>query len=726
MKKLLKNKMWQAFILSFILGCLIIVPNIILGGHGIYTLRDDFDYQQIPFGMMINHSLKTGNILWTWFNELASNFIGTFSFYNLFSPFNLISYLFPAKIYPYIIGPIFILKYAVAGLTSFLFLKRYVKNKNYALIGSLLYAFSGFQLTNILFYHFHDIVAFFPLVLYTFDNLLYDNKKLWFSLSIFLIAITNWFFLIGIIVFLVIYYFIKIIFKEIKFNFKKFIYIALEGALGLGLAAVVLIPSYLFTVGNPRINNNWQMQTALKYPLIYYLEIIRGMIFPPQAMYPRAFITRSNYASVELYLPVVGMILVFSYWLKKPKNWLSILSYVLIIMMFIPILNSSYFLFTTYYYARWFYIPILIFVLISIKTLDAKLYNYKGLIFNIGLISLFLFLLKYLKYDYILNKNFVIYSILVTIISNIIMIVLLNIKKEKKKIITLIITISIYVVIWGNYLPYVYKNNTFKIDDKYLTYLKSDKSLDFNQQAVRTNRSNSCSVNTSFIEYINNINNFNSNINSSSFKFYHSLGIYRDVSTKIDFKNYALNDILGVQYILSCNNRDINDDHYKLAFKTTKFKIYENPDYKVLGYFVDDYIKTEDFNLLSNEEKINTLLNKVVLNQKQINKYKELFNQKNEYLDYNIKFIKNGLEANINSKNETLAIFAIPFDEGWTITLNNKIVDFEEVNNGFIGIKLNKGQNKIKFKYFTPGLKVGIVVSLISLVGVILIIIIKK
>lgn len=125
----------------------------------------------------MNYSLKNGSFLWTWYNDLGSNFIGTFSFYNLFSPFNMIGYVFPEKFFEYLIGPIFILKYGVAGLTSYLFFKRYVKNKNYALIGSLLYSFSGFQLTNILFYHFHDVFALFPLLLYTLDNLVYENKK---------------------------------------------------------------------------------------------------------------------------------------------------------------------------------------------------------------------------------------------------------------------------------------------------------------------------------------------------------------------------------------------------------------------------------------------------------------------------------------------------------------------------------------------------------------------
>ena len=51
----------------------------------------------------------------------------------MFSPFNIIGYIFPSGWFEYLVGPILILKYAVAGLTSYLFIQRYVKDKKYAI-----------------------------------------------------------------------------------------------------------------------------------------------------------------------------------------------------------------------------------------------------------------------------------------------------------------------------------------------------------------------------------------------------------------------------------------------------------------------------------------------------------------------------------------------------------------------------------------------------------------
>ena len=47
-KTIFKNNYIKAFLAGLILACVMIVPFIIKG-HGIFTMVDDFNYQQIPF-----------------------------------------------------------------------------------------------------------------------------------------------------------------------------------------------------------------------------------------------------------------------------------------------------------------------------------------------------------------------------------------------------------------------------------------------------------------------------------------------------------------------------------------------------------------------------------------------------------------------------------------------------------------------------------------------------
>lgn len=453
MKKIFYSKVFQAFILSFVLGTVIILPNII-DGKGIYNIWADFNVQQIPFNKIINDSIKEGSILWTWYNELGSNFIGTFSFYNLFSPFNIIGYIFPSNWFEYLIGPIFILKYAVAGLTSYLFLKRYVKNKNYAIIGSLLYSFSGFQLTNILFYHFHDIVALFPLLLYTLDNFIYDNKKGRFAIAVALLSFTNWFFFIGQVIFVIIYFIIKVITKEYKVNFKKFILVAFEGLIGTLISSVVLLLTYMFIISNPRINSTWTLISLFKYWNIkVYIEIFRSFIFAPELMYVRSFLTDGNYCSIEMYLPVVGIVLLSSYFFERKKNWINILFIIICIFIGIPILNSSFFMFNSTYYARWFYMPSLIMCLMSIKCLEENIKIKKGIIFNLLCYIVFIILVLVYKIytndsNIIIDSSYFILSIIISIINVIIIFFVANVKKERKKLFVLLF-LFLYMLDFG-------------------------------------------------------------------------------------------------------------------------------------------------------------------------------------------------------------------------------------------------------------------------------------
>ena len=713
-RRILKNKLLLSFILSIILGSIIVVPNIIVG-HGIYSLSADLNEQQIPFNMIINESLKNGSFLWTWFNDLGSNFIGTFSFYNLFSPFNIIGYLFPSTWFPYLIGPLFILKYGIAGLTSYLFLKRYVKNKNYAVLGSLLYAFSGFQLTNVLFFHFHDVVAFFPLLLYSLDRLVYDKKRGRFALVIFLCAITNWFFFIGQGVFLFIYFIVKVICKDYKINKKLFFNILFEVIIGILMSLFVLLPSMLFVMDNPRVGSNWTIIDMLRYSFNVYFEIVRGMILPPETMNNRAFLTNTNYRSIELYLPVVGMMLVIPYLLKKKKDSFSIIFIISIIFMFIPILNSSFFLFNSTYYARWFYMPILIMSLMSIKSLEDKLDIRSGILF----IAICIIIITIGSYVFNKIYGFIIFNVSYLIIVFIEMIlgiicVLLCNKYKKKNIIILILFIFIYVSFHGNYMVYKYKYSNIKYDNSYLDYITYNNEFS-KYKNYRFNSSKSCDRNLGYTKRINNIKTFNSNINGSSFNFYNSVGLIRMTSTKIKPSNKKLNDILGVRYIINCGD-NIKKYGYKYVDSIKSYKIYENPDYLEFGYSVHDYIDTDTFNYLNKDDKLDVLKHKVVLSKDDINKYRNIYPNKAFYKNNKFEFTNNGFKSTIDSTEDTLAIYQIPYDKGFSVEVNGKKGEMIKVNNGFIGIKINKGINNINVNYMPKGFIEGLIVSIISII----------
>ena len=103
------------------------------------------------------------------------------------------------------------LKYAVAGLTSFAYFRRSASEKS-ALLGSVLYAFSGFSCINVVFYHFHDVIALFPLLMLGLDKRMQEGKKAPFLFAVTINALVNYYFFIGEVFFLVFYYITRYLF----------------------------------------------------------------------------------------------------------------------------------------------------------------------------------------------------------------------------------------------------------------------------------------------------------------------------------------------------------------------------------------------------------------------------------------------------------------------------------------------------------------------------------
>lgn len=685
---------------------------------GLFFIGSDFNLQQMIFGEVMNYSLKEGSYLWTWFNDLGSDFIGAFSFYNLFSPFNVFTYLFPARWYPYLCSFLTIVKFGVGGLTSYLFLKRYVKNKKLVLLGSLLYSFSGFQFTNMLF-HYYDSVVLFPLLLYALDNLIYDNRKGYFALTVSLLAFTNWFMFIGEVVFVVIYYIVKVICKSYVFDLKKFFNILLEGVLGTLLASVVLVPSLFFTISNPRISNSFTLSSSLKYSsLINYIEIFRAFFFPSEVMTPRAYLDTANYASVDLYLPFVGSVLAISYSISKKKSWISILMFTCIFFMLVPILNSSFFLFTTSYYARWFYMPTLVLALLSIKCIEENISIKSGTIISflsLGVMILSYFVLKYRypEVEYIHDIKYLIMMISFMIIN---LVILILICKSKNRLKYLFIFTILFVGIWSNYSIYKYRCNSLEYNKRYYNYIHSYKEIKFDD-LVRTNSFTGCFSNQGIIFKNGNLLSFNTNMEGSAFEFYNSVDYQRLVSTSI-LVDSPLNQFLSVKYFISCTDEEKDD--YKLYKDTKNYKIYLNDNYKEMGFVFNKYISNKEFLEKSTEEKYNIINSMIILDDEQITKYKDYYNGDVKVNSNKFKFINNGFISDIDVSKDTLVLYSVPYDKGWKAFNNGREVEIENVDNGMMAIKINKGMNNVKFTYYPRGLKLGLWLSIVSYIGLLI------
>ncbi|MEG0229815.1 MAG: YfhO family protein, partial [Oscillospiraceae bacterium] len=211
----------------------------------------------------------------------------------------------------------------VAGVTSYAYIQRFVKNKNYAIVGALLYAFSGFQIMNIFFNHFHDVVAFFPLMLIGIEEVVVNNKKGPFLIAVALSATISYFFFVGQVAFMVIYFFVRVsMCHSWKMTVKKFLILALEAIVGVMISAVILLPSILAIIDNPRLDSSLYGYNILFYNKVQrYGAIIQSFLFPAEiAARPNFFADHdAKWASMAGWFPLISLSGVMAYITSKKR-----------------------------------------------------------------------------------------------------------------------------------------------------------------------------------------------------------------------------------------------------------------------------------------------------------------------------------------------------------------------------------------------------------------------
>ncbi len=381
----------KTFLYSVIVACCITLPFIIWEwvrtGYGVFLYYGDYNAQQLAFYRHCVDMVHSGNFGWDWFTDLGSNFVASYSYYMLGSPFFWLMCLFPSSFAPYLMGPIYILKYITAAMLAYAYLQRWVKNRDYAVLGALLYAFCGFQIYNTFFNQFHEVVAFFPLLLIGMEEYVQNNRKGLFALSVCLNAMINYFMFAGQVAFCIIYFMFRFSDRSFRITLKKFIGLAFEAIIGFMMSMILFLPGALGVLGNDRVNRSF---SALKDVAFYwksgelywqrYGQILESYFFPPDIPSRVNFFYghTERWASISGYLPLFGMTGVFALFTTKRRNWLKALIVFLIICSFVPGLNSLFYLGNSSYYARWMYMLVLMLVLGTVIAIDRKESRWKG------------------------------------------------------------------------------------------------------------------------------------------------------------------------------------------------------------------------------------------------------------------------------------------------------------------------------------------------------------
>ena len=766
-----KEKRLSTFLIALFTAACLFVPYIIMS-EGYFTFYGDFNAQQIPFYMHCHEMVKSGKFFWDFGTDLGSNFIGSYSFYLLGSPFFWLTIPFPTEIVPYLIGPLLILKFALCALTAYLYIRRFTRTPQAAQIGALLYAFSGFSIYNIFFNHFHEAFIVFPLLLLSVELFLTENKRFFFALMVALCAITNYFFFFGMVVFVIIYFFVRVFSKTVSVSPARFIAFAFEAILGLLLSAVLLLPSISAIAANSRITDTLLGWNALMYGKEQiYGNILQCFFFPPDIPARPVFFPGAEvkWSSLGGWLPLFSMTGVFVWFFSKKKNWLKRMIGICIFMALVPILNSAFYAFNSSYYARWFYMPILLMCLVTaMLTEDTKADWGDGYKWTLGItlaVSLVIGFFPqknddgeiiYGLYSESETLNYTIrYWVAcgIAIIGLIIFGILLRfIKRNQKAFYRLAVAlICVVTIIYGNVYVATGRLHSHTVKNMMIdSLIEAEVDLEGNPDDFRIDVYDGVDNTGMYLGY-SSINCFHSVVPASIMEFYEYIGVERSVGSRPETDYAALRPFLSVKYLLNQKNQDSFVDKetneplmYGFSYLKTdgNYYVYQNENYIPYGFSYDYYLTEEFLEEYSNQNRVNMMLKGILLTDEQIKKYGHLMENietiydnafdneigttlsiSDEDLTYDcqqlsqtaateFKTDKNGFTATVSRDKPNLVFFSIPYDKGWSATVNGKPVEIEKVNVGFMAVEVPEGESTVRFDYETPGLITGLGVTI--------------
>ena len=752
----------KLFLVAFAAMMLSFIPSMIMN-KGIFLYYGDFNSQQMMFYHHANEVVRDAGVGWDWGTDLGSNFIGSYSFYLLGSPFFWLTTVFPLKAVAYLMPWMLALKTAVAAVCAYAFIRRFVENKSAAFIGAMLYAFSGFQTYNVFFNHFHDATAFFPLLLLSFELLTQDNKKGAFAIMVAVCATISYFFFVCEVVFTLIYFFIRMSDKNFRMSLRIFGLLVFEAVLGFVMSFFILLPSVMDVINNPRVSSYLWGLDMVAYSDHLRIPRIFQAFFMLSDMPARINILNSDkarWASLAGYLPMFSMCGVIAFMRTRKKTWQGRMIIISIIMACVPVLNSSFILFNSSYYARWFYMPILIMCLMTAQVIDRDKNELRfGFVPTaaVGAIFVAIGLLPKQKdgqtvYGQVPKYPELYYVQAIVTIAMIVMLFFAVYKvaiDRRKRHFTLCVMTSaacavcmmssvIYGAVQGSdNADYIERAINGKEHTDLSAYDGDMSGLENTFYRIDTSESvdNWC-----MYWGLSSMRTFHSVVPTSIMDFYTSIGQTRDVASRMEPKLYALRGLFSVKYYFKeyseKERRGEKEPHaesviaempdFEYVGDQNKFYVYKNKNFVPMGFAYDTYVVDEDLKNLGEAEKPALLMHSLVMTEEQAEKYapiimkynvksapvsrsmyREDCAEKRAHSCYSFKYDSQGFEAKIKLDYSRLVFFSVPYENGWRAEVNGEPTDVEKVSYGFMAVRVPAGDSTIRFTFKAPGLTLG-------------------
>ena len=759
------KKFWQAVGLCALTAAIFFLPFYLLDG-GFFHYAGDFNSQQITFYRYMNGFVKgvgypnsafagAPHNTFSWATDLGSGVMNAYSFYLYGSPFFWLSVLLPQSWLPYMMVPLLVLKFGVAGGGAYLYLRRYVKNANYAVLGACLYALSGFAVYNVFFNHFVDVVALFPYLLWALDEAIYEDRHGLFAFWVAVNLLNNYFFFVGQVIFLCIYFVCKLTAKDFRLTGRKFGHLLWESVLGVAMGCLLLFPAVLSLLQNPRtidLSSGWGFLTYSKVQ--QYLAILLSWILPPDSPYLTSVWSEGviKWTSMTAYLPLCSLAGAMAYWRSRKADSKKRIVAVCAVCALVPVLNSAFYALNSSYYARWYYMPTLILAAMTVNALEDPDVDLDAPARGIGWIMLatLVFAVVPVRDDTTETWSFGVLKnpeqFFVVLGFGLLGLMLYRVLCSKWRqdsrfaqrmtaaVLVFACAFTMVHIGIGKFGQWHTDSDLVEQDTNALLLKKDLPEGDYRIDTYKIHDNIGMWLDKSCLQY------FGSTAAPSILSFYPGLGVKRDVRSEPEITNYALRGLLSVEYLITTPEQresfeDEADAGWTYLADVDGYTLYHNDNYVPMGFTYDYYVTKATYEASVKTLRSNLLLRALVLTDEDVAQYgkylTELPDAMLDDLHYDsytqdcadrrahscsvFQMNNAGFHAEITLDKPNLVFFSVPYDDGFTAYVNGEKTDILQVDEGLMAVLCQPGASSIDFVYQAAGLSASRVVTAVAI-----------
>lgn len=671
--------------------------------------------RSIVKNIFIEHQLSIP--MWDFSMGYGADILSTLHYYVIGDPLNLLSVFVTPKYTEFLYMFLIILRLYLAGLAFSYYCLFMKKSQKSAIVGSIVYVFCGYIIfAGVRHPYFINPMIYLPLLVVGVEKIFQSQSAKLFIGMIALAAISNFYFFYMLCLLVFVYALIRYFdiygiknLKNIPLLLGKFI---LYAVIGVAMAAFILIPVVAFFLGTAR--SEYKIAFDQIYSLSYYISGILNF----------NSYNFSGYWAVCSF-SAISILNIFVLYIKKKNNTLKIAFIIMSLFLCIPFVGYAFNGFS-YLSNRWIFGYAFIVGIVTCWTFDDLMSLSKKEYLCLGGLYAIYFILA-MCFRETRNLNFIISSFIVLVIMALLLMNLIN-RRKNSSMTRGLVYVSIVFLCIGS----VSINAYFKYSPQRLNYIKEYVNLNDGYSIIKNTRAQQIKKlkDKDFFRYDETafgktyLTNAALQQKQHSLSFFYSLGsgftteyftemqnlnALSSIYTGLNYRSY-LDALASVKYFVAEAGKK---DYAPYGFNSI---VYESDDYTILkndfslplGYTYSSQISNETYNSLTALQKQQALLQSVHIDGNTSLPKGEL-----EFADRNtpykiksskgIKKTENGFK--VNEKNASIVLtFDGEKDSELYLKLNNlsfvpsKNKKGEYLNQSSISITSNNVSNNINLK----------------------------